>query len=106
LFAARLVQNKGFVLLRPSRLKTSDWFPFVKGLLIAALAGAGLAALASFFSARAIVRPVRRVAQASERLAAGSSPDPVPVAGSAELAGLDTSIHWMADELASTQQAG
>ena len=105
LFAARLVQNRGFVLLRPSKLKTSDWFPFVKGLLIAALAGAGLAALASFFSARAIVRPVRRVAQASESLAAGSSPEPVPIEGSAELAGLAQSFNWMADELARTKEA-
>lgn len=105
LFAARLVQQKGFVLLRPARLKTADWVPFLKGLLIAGLFGAILAALGAFLSARAISRPVRRVAEATRSLAAGSSPAPVPVEGSAELALLAQSFNDMAVQLARASEA-
>ena len=93
LYAARLVAGNGFVLIRPASLRTSDWWPFVQGLLIAGLIGAALAALASFFSARAIARPVRRVAEASRALAEGRSPAAVPVEGSAELAALATAFN-------------
>jgi two-component system OmpR family sensor kinase len=100
LYAARLVGGKGFVLLRPARLSSADWWPFLKALLIAGLGGASLAALAAWFSARAIARPVHRVAEASRALAEGRSPQPVPVEGSAELAGLAASFNDMAEQLA------
>ena len=105
LFAARLVQGKGFVLLRPAQLKTADWVPFLQGLLIAALVGASLAAIGAFVSARAISRPVRRVAEAAQSLAAGSSPEPVPAEGSAELALLADSFNDMAVQLAKAREA-
>jgi signal transduction histidine kinase len=105
LFAARLVQGKGFVLLRPAQLKTADWVPFLQGLLIAALVGASLAAIGAFVSARAISRPVRRVAEAARSLAAGSSPEPVPAEGSAELALLAESFNDMAVQLAKAKEA-
>ncbi len=98
-FAARNVQGKGFVLLRPASLTSSDWWPFLQGLLLASLVGLVLAALGSLVSARAIARPVRRVAAASRTLAGGVSPDPVPVEGSAELASLAASFNEMAAEL-------
>jgi signal transduction histidine kinase len=105
LFAARLVQGKGFALLRPARLKTADWVPFLQGLLIAGLVGATLAAVGAFVSARAISRPVGRVAEATRSLAAGSSPEPVPVEGSAELALLAESFNDMAAQLAKAREA-
>ncbi len=105
LFAARLVQNKGFVLLRPATLKTADWWPFLQGLLIAGLVGASLAGIGSFISARAISRPVRRVAYAAQSLAAGSSPDPIPLGGSAELVLLAESFNDMAVQLAKAKEA-
>lgn len=105
LFAARLVQGKGFVLLRPARLKTADWWPFLQGLLIAGLFGASLAGLGSFVSARAISRPVRRVVEATRSLAAGSSPDPVPLEGSAELVLLAEAFNDMAAQLARAKEA-
>ena len=105
LFAARLVQNKGFVLLRPATLKTADWWPFLQGLLIAGLVGAALAGLGSFFSARAISRPVRRVAEAARSLAGGVSPEPVPLEGSAELILLAGSFNDMAVQLAKAREA-
>lgn len=104
-FAARNVQGKGFVLLRPAGLTSSDWWPFLQGLLLAGLVGMILAALGSFLSARAIARPVRRVAEASRTLAAGVSPAPVPVEGSVELASLAASFNEMAAELQRAREA-
>ena len=64
-----------------------------------------LAAIGAFLTARAIARPVRRVAEASQSLAAGVSPDPVPVEGSAELALLATSFNEMAEQLHTAKEA-
>ena len=105
LFAARNVQGRGFVLLRPKTLSFADWQPFLLALLIAGAIAAGLAAIGSFLTARAIARPVRRVAEASRSLAEGVSPDPVPVEGSAELALLATSFNEMAEQLQKAREA-
>jgi len=105
LFAARNVQGQGFVLLRPKDPSFADYWPFLEGLLIACAIAAVLAAVGSFITARAIARPVRRVAEASRSLAEGISPDPVPVEGSAELALLATSFNEMAGQLRSAQEA-
>ena len=77
LFAARNVQGRGFVLLRPKDPSFADWQPFLLALLIAGAIAAALAAIGSFLTARAIARPVRRVAEASRSLAEGVSPEPV-----------------------------
>ena len=105
LFAARNVQGRGFVLLRPKTLSFADWQPFLLALLIAGAIAAGLAAIGSFLTARAIARPVRRVAEASRSLAEGVSPDPVPVEGSAELALLATSFNEMSEQLQKAKEA-
>jgi two-component system, OmpR family, sensor kinase len=105
LFAARNVQGQGFVLLRPKNPSFADYWPFLQGLLIACAIATVLAAIGSFLTARAIARPVRRVAEASRSLAEGVSPDPVPVEGSAELALLATSFNEMAEQLRSAQEA-
>ncbi len=105
LFAARNVQGRGFVLLRPKDPRFADWQPFLLALLIAGAIAAALAAVGSFLTARAIARPVRRVAEASKSLAAGESPDPVPVEGSAELALLATSFNEMAEQLHAAKEA-
>jgi two-component system sensor histidine kinase BaeS len=105
LFAARNVQGKGFVLLRPRDPSFADWWPFLQGLLIACAIAATLAGVGSFFTARAIARPVRRVADASRSLAEGISPDPVPVEGSAELVQLATAFNEMAEELDDAREA-
>jgi two-component system OmpR family sensor kinase len=105
LFAARPVNRKALVLLRPAHLRGSDWLPFLEGLLLAALVGASLAALASLLLARRIARPVRRVARASRSLAAGGSPEPVPVEGADELGTLATSFNEMATQLAKAREA-
>ncbi len=104
-FAAQPVQRQVFVLLRPKSVTKSQSSPFVYGLLIAALAGAGLAAVAALLLARLIARPVHRVAEASRSLARGTRPEPVPVEGAAELATLATAFNDLAEQLARAREA-
>jgi two-component system OmpR family sensor kinase len=105
LFAARKVQGKGFVLLRPQAPSFADWWPFLQGLLIACAIAAAFAGIGSFLTARVIARPVRHVADASRSLAEGISPDPVPAEGSAELVQLATSFNEMAHQLEVAREA-
>ncbi len=104
-FAARPVSGRAFVLLRPTNLSETRAEPYLKGLLIAALIGAGLAALASFALARVISRPVRRVARASRNLAIEGQHTPLPVEGPTELASLAESFNDMAAKLARARAA-
>ena len=104
-YAARLVGGKGFVLLRPTEVVASSWRPHVRGLLIGAAAAATLAALAAFFLARAIARPVRRVSEAARTLAHDESPEPIPVEGPRELAVLAASFNESAAQLAKARAA-
>ena len=96
LFAARLVAGKGFVLLRRANLHT---WTYGRALLIGGLVGGALAALASFLSARAIARPIGRVAEASRRLVAGRSPEPLPEEGAAEVQALARAFNETAEQL-------
>jgi signal transduction histidine kinase len=104
-FAAEVVGNKALLLLRPHRAAADDWRPYLEGLVIAGIAGATLAAAASLFLARRIARPVRRAAEASRRLAGGSSPDPLPLEGSDELATLAASFNDLSSQLARAKAA-
>lgn len=106
LYAARLVNGKGFMLLRPASSTNSAWRPHIQGLILAAVATAALAALIAFLLARAIARPVRRVAEATRGLA-GSATDPplVPVEGARELALLAESFNEVAVALAKARAA-
>lgn len=104
-FAARPVAGKALVLLRPRVVGAAAWRPYIEGLLIAAAAAAVLAAGASLLLARRIARPLRRVAEASRRLASGSHPGAVPVEGAAELASLARSFNEMADQLEHARDA-
>jgi signal transduction histidine kinase len=104
-YAARNVANNGLVLIRPTSLTASAWRPHLEGLLIGAVAAGLLAALAAFLLARAISRPVRRVAEATRALAGEESPEPVPVEGARELASLARSFNEMAEQLAQARAA-
>ncbi len=106
LYAARLVKNKGFILLRPASSTNSAWRPHVRGLIIAAVATAALAALIAFLLARAISRPVRRVAVATRDLASAPTQPPlVPVEGPRELQLLAESFNTLAVQLARAREA-
>jgi signal transduction histidine kinase len=98
-YAARLVGGKALVLLRPTDTISSAWLPHLEGLLVGAGAAVFLAVLAAFGLARAIARPVGRVADATQRLAEEGRAVRVPVEGSRELAALASSFNDMADQL-------
>jgi signal transduction histidine kinase len=103
--AARPVAGKALVLVRPRVVGAAAWRPYVEGLLIAALAGAALAAAVSLLLARRIARPLRRVADASRLLAAGRAPGAVPVEGAVELASLARSFNEMSAQLEHARDA-
>ena len=106
LYSARLVNGKGYMLLRPASSTNSAWRPHVQGLIVAAAATAALAALIAFLLARAIARPVRRVAEATRGLAStGERPPLVPVEGPRELAQLAESFNEVAVALAKAREA-
>jgi two-component system sensor histidine kinase BaeS len=99
LYAARPVGKRAIVLLRSAKLEASDWRPFTLAFVIAAAAGAGIAAIAAFLLAGAVARPIGRVALASRRLAAGETHGPLPVGGSSEVASLALAFNQMAEGL-------
>jgi two-component system sensor histidine kinase BaeS len=106
LYAARLVNNRGYMLLRPASSTNSAWRPHVQGLIVAAAATAALAALIAFMLARAIARPVRRVAEATRGLASAVEQPPLlPVEGPRELAQLAESFNEVAIALAKAREA-
>ncbi|HEX7311375.1 MAG TPA: HAMP domain-containing sensor histidine kinase [Gaiellaceae bacterium] len=99
LYAARPVGRRAIVLLRSAKLEASDWRPFTLAFVIAAAAGAGIAAIAAFLLAGAVARPIRRVAVASRRLASGETHGPLPVEGPTEVASLSLAFNQMAEDL-------
>ena len=106
LYSARLVNGKGFMLLRPASSTNSAWRPHVRGLIVAAVATAAFAALIAFLLARAIARPVRRVAEATRGLARATERPPlVPVEGPRELAQLAESFNEVAVALSKAREA-
>jgi two-component system sensor histidine kinase BaeS len=105
LASARPVARRGLVLLRPKSLIASADRPFREALVIAALLGAALAAVAAFLIARALARPLRRVSEASGRMAADLVPEPVAVEGPTELRLLAESFNGMIEELRKARDA-
>jgi two-component system sensor histidine kinase BaeS len=104
-YAARPVARQALVLLRPRVVGAAAWRPYLEGLLIAAAIAVTLAVAISLLLARGIARPVRRVAEASRRLASGGDPGAVPAEGAAELASLAESFNDMAVQLEHARDA-
>jgi signal transduction histidine kinase len=104
LYSYRTLPNRGLILLRPASL-TSAWRPFLVDLLLAGLVGVLFAAVISFFVARSIVRPIRRVADATRALAADERHDPLPTEGSSELVALALAFNQMTEQLAASREA-
>jgi signal transduction histidine kinase len=93
------------VLLRTASSVRSDSQPFWYALAAAGGLGCLLALGVAAVLARGIARPVVRVARASRRLAAGESPEPLPVSGSRELRTLADSFNTMAEEIRRAREA-
>jgi signal transduction histidine kinase len=104
LYAYRTLPSRGLLLLRPAG-SSAAWHPFLVDLLIAGLAGAGLAALFSLLLARSLARPIRRVSDATQALAADGRAEPVPETGPAELESLARSFNEMAEQLARSRES-
>jgi two-component system OmpR family sensor kinase len=105
LYSYRTLPHLGLLLLRPTSVRSTAWRPFLVDLLLAALAGAAFAATVSFLLARSIVRPIRRVAEATRALAAEERHEPLPREGSSELASLAEAFNQMAAQLAASREA-
>jgi two-component system, OmpR family, sensor kinase len=104
LYSYRPIPSRGLLLLRSESLRSSEWRPFLRDLLLAALVGVAFAAALSFFLARSIVRPIRRVAEATRALAADERQDPLPQEGTSELASLAQAFNEMTAQLAASRE--
>jgi signal transduction histidine kinase len=104
-FAAQRVNPGTLIVLRPRSTAGSLLSPYVWGLLVAAVAGGLLAALAAFLLARRISRPVGRIAGAARSLTRGTHPEPVPVEGATEIATLAIAFNDLATQLRRAQEA-
>ncbi len=105
LYSYRTLPQLGLVFLRPASSKSAAWRPFLGDLLLAGLVGVFFAAGISFFLARSIVRPIRRVVDATRALAADERHDPLPTHGSTELAALALAFNQMTEQLAASREA-
>ena len=104
LYSYRTLPSRGLLVLQPPGVSQA-WRPFLRDLLLSALAGAALAAVLSFALARSIARPLRRVAEASDVLATELVHEPLPVEGPRELASLAQSFNEMAVQLAASRES-
>lgn len=105
LFAVTDTPQGEVVLARPASLGTGDPTSYFLILLLSGLGGAGVAAAVTYVVARRVTRPLRNVADASRRLAAGETGVRVPVEGVDELAALGASFNAMAAQLATAREA-
>ncbi|MEO8967748.1 MAG: HAMP domain-containing sensor histidine kinase [Solirubrobacteraceae bacterium] len=99
LYVARITANGRVVLVRLARLAFAEWRPFLVSLGLAALGGVLLAVVLSTLLARRLTRPIRELASATQRVAAGEPDVAVPVRGEDELAELGRAFNAMAGDL-------
>ena len=99
LYATQTSGRDAVILLRTAGSVSSDARPFWFALAATGALGCLLAAAVAALLARGIAGPVARVARASSRLAAGESPQQLPIAGARELRELAQSFNTMAGQL-------
>jgi two-component system OmpR family sensor kinase len=105
LYATQTSGPDAVILLRTAGSVSSDSKPFWYALAATGALGCLLAAAVATLLARGIARPVVRVAKASNRLATGESPQPLPIAGAHELRDLAQSFNTMAEQLTRARDA-
>ena len=103
LYSYRTIPHRGLLMLRPPA--TAAWRPYLADLLLAVLAGIGLAAVLSFLLARSLAGPIRRIADATRALAADETHEPLRVEGTSELAALADAFNEMTRQLAASRDA-
>jgi len=104
LYAYRTLPSRGLLVLR-SAGESAAWHPFLVDLLVAGAAGAVAAAAISLLLARSLTTPIRRVAEATQALAAEGRAEPLPAGGPAELAALAHAFNETAAQLAESREA-
>jgi signal transduction histidine kinase len=104
LYQARIVNGKAIVLLRTSS-QAQNWSPYELAFVVAGLVGLVFAALGAFVLARAISRPIQRVADASRALAVGELHEPLAPVGPTEVVALAEAFNYMSEELAQARKA-
>jgi two-component system OmpR family sensor kinase len=104
LYSYRTLPSRGVLMLRPASLRAAEWQPFLRDLLLAALAGVAFAAAISFLIARSIARPIRRVADATRAFAADEQHFPLAPEGTSEVASLAQAFNEMAEQLSASRE--
>ena len=105
LYSYRTIPQRGLLFLRPASVKSAAWHPFLVDLILAALAGAVIAAVLSVLLARSIVRPLQRIADATRALAADERHEPLEAEGTTELVSLAEAFNQMVEQLAASRDA-
>jgi two-component system, OmpR family, sensor kinase len=105
LYATQTSGPDAVILLRTASSVSSDSRPFWFALAATGALGSLLAAAVAALLARGIAGPVVRVAQASSRVAAGESPQPLAIAGARELRELAQSFNTMSGQLTRAREA-
>jgi len=105
LYSYRTLPALGLLMLRPASSRSAAWRPFLGDLLLAAAVGVAFAAAVSFLLARSIVRPLRRVADATRALAADERHEPLAPEGTRELTALAEAFNQMTEQLAASRDA-
>ncbi len=104
-YVTRQAENGSLVLVRAAKPPQSDWSPYLLALVLAGIGGAAVAAALSWLLARRLTRPLRELAGATTRVAAGEAAVTVPVRGDDELAQLGRAFNAMAAELGEARAA-
>ena len=92
------------VLARPVGLARDVWGPVLWRVLIAGAAAVAIAIAASLWLSRRMTEPLRHVADATGRVAAGDLTQRVPVEGDDEIADVARRFNFMADSLAEARR--
>lgn len=105
IFGAARLGDTVVVLRRPYETPVLDWGEWASRALIGVALAAACAVVASLLLARNVARPVDRVVRASDALARGRTPRPLPLEGPRELRSLSASFNAMSEELARAKEA-
>jgi signal transduction histidine kinase len=105
IFGAARLGDEVVVLERPYETPVLDLTPWLSRVLLGSLITATCAIVASLLLARTVASPVDGVVRASEALAHGETPQPLPLEGPRELRSLSESFNTMAQELARAHDA-